>query len=69
MKVTLMMTRKLIDVGAIKQEGDTYTLVNVETGEVYSKSTPFTSIQEVEDYIIAHLYVRTELKKMLEHFS
>lgn len=61
----LTMIDDLVAVGAIKQEGSNYILANIATGEVYAKNEPFTSIEDVEAYIIAHLYVRTELKKLL----
>lgn len=64
----LQMIDKLIAIGAIKYEGDNYTLANIETGEVYAKNTPFNSIEEVETYIKSHLYVRTSLKKLLEQY-
>ena len=64
----LQMIDKLIAIGAIKHEGDNYILTNVETGEVYAKNKPFISIEEVEAYIKSHLYVRTSLKELLEHY-
>ena len=62
------MVDKLIAIGAIKQEGNKYILVDVETGEVYGKNASLTSIDEIETYIKSHLYVRTCLKKLLKQY-